>query len=84
MHNQKTNIENHAHSLHDSILEGFYEDKIIIETQQKSLDSDPTFKLKAIAADAPLSHLRWLIEKRLKEEANAGSAAVRVATAGQA
>jgi hypothetical protein len=84
MHNRKTQIENYAHSLHDSILEGFYEDKIIIETQQKILDSDPTFKLKAVAADAPLSHLRWLIEKRLKEEASAGSAAVRVAPAGQA
>jgi vanillate O-demethylase monooxygenase subunit len=68
MHNQKSNIERIAHSLHDSILEGFYEDKIIIETQQKVLDADPTFKLKAIAADAPLSHLRWLIERRLKEE----------------
>jgi phenylpropionate dioxygenase-like ring-hydroxylating dioxygenase large terminal subunit len=83
MHNQKTNIENYAHSLHDSILEGFYEDKIIIETQQKILDADPTFKLKAVAADAPLSHLRWLIERRLKEEESAGSSAGRVATAAQ-
>jgi hypothetical protein len=72
MHNQTNNVERIAHSLHDSILEGFYEDKIIIETQQKVLDADPTFKLKAIAADAPLSHLRWLIEKRLNEE-GAGS-----------
>ena len=38
------------------------------KTQQKVLDADPSFKLKAIAADAPLSHLRWLIEKRFKEE----------------
>jgi phenylpropionate dioxygenase-like ring-hydroxylating dioxygenase large terminal subunit len=68
MHNQKKDIERIAHSLHDSILEGFHEDKIIIETQQKVLDADPTFKLRAIAADAPLSHLRWVIEKRIKEE----------------
>jgi hypothetical protein len=71
MHNQKRDIELIEHSLHDSILEGFYEDKAIIETQQKVLDADPTFKLKAIAADAPLSHLRWVIEKRIKEENNA-------------
>jgi len=68
MHNQTKDIELTAHSLHDSILEGFYEDKTIIETQQKVLAADPTFKLKAIAADAPLSHLRWVIEKRIKEE----------------
>ena len=84
MHNQKSNIANYSHSLHDSILEGFYEDKIIIETQQKTLEADPSFKLRAIAADAPLSHLRWAIDKRLKEEANAGSAAPRVATANPA
>ncbi|HVZ45735.1 MAG TPA: aromatic ring-hydroxylating dioxygenase subunit alpha [Ramlibacter sp.] len=69
MHNRTRDIERIAHSLHDSILEGFHEDKVMIETQQKVLDADPSFKLKAIASDAPLSHLRWLIEKRIREEA---------------
>jgi phenylpropionate dioxygenase-like ring-hydroxylating dioxygenase large terminal subunit len=68
MHNQAKDVERISLSLHDSILEGFYEDKRIIETQQKVLERDPTFKLKAIASDAPLAHLRGLIDKRLKEE----------------
>ena len=71
MHNQKKDIELISHSLHDSILEGFHEDKVLIEMQQKVLDADPQFKLKAIAADAPLSHLRWVIEKRIKQESSA-------------
>lgn len=68
MHNQKTDVELISHSLHDSILEGFYEDKAIIETQQKVLTDDPDFRLRAIASDAPLSHLRWLVAQRIKEE----------------
>jgi phenylpropionate dioxygenase-like ring-hydroxylating dioxygenase large terminal subunit len=68
MHNQQKDVELYSHSLHDSILEGFHEDKAIIEAQQDVLDADPKFRLRAIASDAPLSHLRWLIDKRLKEE----------------
>lgn len=74
LHNQQKDIARVSLSLHNSILDGFYEDKIIIETQQKILDADPNFKLRAIAADAPLSHLRWLITKRLREEAAAAAA----------
>lgn len=68
MHNQQKDVELYSHSLHDSILEGFHEDKAIIEAQQTVLDTDPEFRLRAIASDAPLSHLRWLIDKRIKEE----------------
>jgi phenylpropionate dioxygenase-like ring-hydroxylating dioxygenase large terminal subunit len=68
MHNQKESIQEVSASLHASILEGFYEDKVIIETQQIVLSDDPGFKLKAIAADAPLSHLRWLIDKNIRAE----------------
>jgi phenylpropionate dioxygenase-like ring-hydroxylating dioxygenase large terminal subunit len=71
MHNQTQDIEQISESLHASILEGFYEDKIIIETQQTMLDGDPGFKFKALAADAPLSYFRWLIDKRLKAETSA-------------
>jgi phenylpropionate dioxygenase-like ring-hydroxylating dioxygenase large terminal subunit len=82
LHNQEKDIERISHSLHDSILEGFFEDKIIIETQQKVLEADPSFQLKAILADAPLSHLRRLIEKRLSDEAAADrAAAAQAATA---
>ncbi len=68
LHNQKKNIENISHSLHDSILEGFHEDKEIIEDQQVVLDSDPDFKMRSIASDAPLAYLRWLVSKKIKEE----------------
>ncbi|WP_322867461.1 aromatic ring-hydroxylating dioxygenase subunit alpha [Aquicoccus sp. G2-2] len=59
---------NISRSLHDSLIEGFMEDKHIIEAQQKLLDADPDFELKAIASDAPLSHFRWLMDKRISAE----------------
>jgi phenylpropionate dioxygenase-like ring-hydroxylating dioxygenase large terminal subunit len=71
MHNQAEHIEPISKSLHTSILEGFYEDKVIIETQQIVLGKDPDFKFKAIAADAQLAHLRWLIDQRIKAESKA-------------
>ncbi|WP_432258382.1 Rieske 2Fe-2S domain-containing protein [Cupriavidus sp. TMH.W2] len=74
MHNKKQDVELLSHSLHDSILEGFHEDKDVIETQQKVLRDDPTFRLRAIAADAPLSHLRWLVSQRIKEESERAAA----------
>lgn len=55
-------------SLHDSLIEGFLEDKAIIERQQTMLDEDPNFKLLAIAADGCLSHFRWLMDKLIAKE----------------
>lgn len=59
---------NISRSLHDSLIEGFMEDKHIIEAQQKLLDADPEFELKAIGADAPLSHFRWTLDKMINAE----------------
>src|SRR3982751_6026601 len=65
--NYLNNFEGDDHriseSLHQSLIEGFLEDKSIIEGQQEVLDADPDFKLLAIAADAPLAHFRRTLGK---------------------
>jgi len=68
MHNQSENADQISRSLSASILEGFHEDKAIIEKQQEVLDADPAFPLRAIAADAALSHLRWVVDQKIKKE----------------
>jgi vanillate O-demethylase monooxygenase subunit len=57
-----------ALSLHDSMVEGFMEDKFIIEGQQEMLDADPDFRMHAIVADAPLAHFRRTLGKRIAAE----------------
>ncbi len=57
-----------ALSLHDSMVQGFNEDKFIIEGQQQVLDADPDFKMHAIAADAPLAHFRRVLQKSIDAE----------------
>ena len=52
-----------SRSLLDSLIEGFMEDKAIIERQQKTLDDDPNFQMLAIMADAPLAHFRRVLEQ---------------------
>ena len=56
-----------ALSLHDSMVEGFMEDKFIIEGQQEMLDADPDFRMNgdrvrrpagAFPADAGQAHRR--------------------------
>jgi vanillate O-demethylase monooxygenase subunit len=61
-------------SLLESLIEGFMEDKEIIEEQQKMLDADPSFKLVAVAADVALSHFRYTLDKMIQAE-QAGMAA---------
>ncbi|MCG3190240.1 MAG: Toluene-4-sulfonate monooxygenase system iron-sulfur subunit TsaM1 [Burkholderiaceae bacterium] len=68
LHDFDLDNPNIALSLRDSMIEGFNEDKALIEAQQKLLDADPDFKLLAIAADAPLSHFRWTLNKLIAEE----------------
>ncbi|MGK0222930.1 MAG: phenylpropionate dioxygenase-like ring-hydroxylating dioxygenase large terminal subunit [Limisphaerales bacterium] len=60
-----------AESLRVSLLEGFIEDKIIIEAQQKRLQEDPTFDPKFLVADKPFALVRRIWNKRLEEEAQA-------------
>lgn len=55
-------------SLQDSLLEGFLEDKIFIEEQQKLLENSPDFVPRAIAADETFVHFRNIWNKMLKAE----------------
>jgi len=73
---------NISRSLHASLIEGFMEDKAIIERQQVTLDEDPTFQMLAIAADAPLAHFRRVLGKLIDAEtagAHGQAAAAKVA-----
>ena len=60
--------QNISRSLHQSLIEGFMEDKHLIEAQQKVIDADPTFELQAVAADAALSHFRMTFAKIVAQE----------------
>src|SRR5256885_755119 len=57
-----------ALSLNKSMIEGFLEDKFIIEGQQQVLDADPNFKMNAIVADAPLAHFRRTLGRLIDAE----------------
>jgi vanillate O-demethylase monooxygenase subunit len=60
-----------AQSLNKSLVEGFLEDKFIIEGQQEVLDADPDFRMNGIVADAPLAHFRRTLGKRIEAEQQA-------------
>jgi phenylpropionate dioxygenase-like ring-hydroxylating dioxygenase large terminal subunit len=59
-----------SRSLLDSLIEGFMEDKAIIERQQQTLEEDPSFEkqMLAIMADAPLVHFRRTLGKLIEQE----------------
>jgi vanillate O-demethylase monooxygenase subunit len=59
---------NISRSLRDSLIEGFMEDKHIIEHQQTVIDTDANFRMQAIAADAALSHFRLTLSKLVQQE----------------
>ncbi len=59
---------NVALSLRDSMVEGFMEDKSIIEGQQELLDADPDFKFIGIKADGALVHFRRTLDRLIAEE----------------
>ncbi len=58
LRNYRQDEEQVSISLRDSMLEGFWEDKVIIEEQQKLLELDDPFQPRGIAADSALSHFR--------------------------
>jgi vanillate O-demethylase monooxygenase subunit len=62
-------------SLHDSMVEGFHEDKAIIEQQQRTFDADPSFRMHPIAADAPLAHFRRVLAQLVEQERGTALAA---------
>ena len=57
-----------SHSLLASLIEGFMEDKHIIEAQQVEMDEDPNLQMLAIRADAPLAHFRRVLDKLIAAE----------------
>ena len=57
-----------SRSLLESLIEGFMEDKEIIERQQITLDEDRNFQMLAILADAPLAHFRRVLGKLIDAE----------------
>lgn len=57
-----------ALSLYHSMVEGFLEDKAIIEDQQRVLDADPAFVMHPIAADGALVHFRRTLSKLIDAE----------------
>jgi phenylpropionate dioxygenase-like ring-hydroxylating dioxygenase large terminal subunit len=57
-----------SRSLHQSLIDGFMEDKHLIEAQQVVIDADPTFELQAIASDAALSHFRRTFSELVARE----------------
>ncbi len=59
---------NISRSLHASLIEGFMEDKAIIEAQQKAIDADPDFRMLNVVADGPLMHFRRTLDKLIAEE----------------
>src|SRR6185369_11577822 len=81
LNNYEGDDHNISRSLHQSLIDGFMEDKHLIEAQQKMIDLDPHFKLQAIASDAALSHFRMVFSKleaaERAEEATAQAAAPR-------
>lgn len=57
-------------SLRDSLLEGFMEDKIFIEEQQKYLELPQPFQPRGLVADKAFSHFRKVWQKALEREAS--------------
>jgi vanillate O-demethylase monooxygenase subunit len=53
------------------MIEGFLEDKFIIEGQQQVLDADPSFRMNGIVADAPLAHFRRTLGRMIDAERQA-------------
>ena len=80
LHNTDIDNPEIAKSLHASMVQGFMEDKFIIEGQQEVLDADPDFKMHAIVSDAPLAHFRRVLQARIDAEQEALAAASKVQT----
>jgi vanillate O-demethylase monooxygenase subunit len=67
-HNWSMDDSSISASLKESLLEGFMEDKLFIEEQQKLLETYPDFVPRAIAADEAFVHFRNKWNQRLKKE----------------
>lgn len=67
-------------SIHESVIKAFDEDRDIITAQHRSLSLAPDFKMVPFGIDAALNQFRWLVNRRLVEEA-AEQADARAASA---
>ena len=81
LHDYDLDNPNIAISLRNSLIEGFHEDKAIIEAQQVLLDNEPDFKLRALEADVALTHFRQILKKRIKEQNQAPVSELKSKTA---
>ena len=72
LHNSDISDPAISASLEASLLEGFLEDKVIIEEQQELLERSPDFVPRAIAADEAFVHFRnrWTHKLKAENEAN--------------
>jgi len=72
LHNKDRDNPTISNSLKESLLEGFMEDKVIIEKQQKLLERSPDFVPRAIAADEAFVHFRnkWASLLKAEDEKN--------------
>jgi len=68
LRNFKQDDPNVSTSLRDGLLEGFMEDKVIIEAQQKLLELDDPFQSRGLVADVALSHFRKTWQRLIREE----------------
>jgi vanillate O-demethylase monooxygenase subunit len=68
LHNKDIHDGNVTLSLYNSMVEGFMEDKVIIEDQQVILDQDDGFQMQGIAADVPLAHFRRTLDRMIAAE----------------
>jgi vanillate O-demethylase monooxygenase subunit len=56
-------------SIHQAVVDAFDEDRDIITAQQKSLALAPDFKMMAFGIDVALNQFRWIVSRRLEQEA---------------
>ena len=68
LRNYKLDDANITQLLHDGLFEGFMEDKIFIEEQQKYLELDEPFQPHGLVADRAFAHFRKVWGKLLEEE----------------
>lgn len=77
LHNTDLDNPEVSASLKASLLEGFIEDKVIIEEQQILLEQSPDFVPRFIGADEAFVHFRNQWNKRLKAEDEANPIVIK-------
>ena len=80
-HNFSIDKPNVTRSIHQAVVTAFDEDRAIIVAQHKNLQLDPEFKMVPFSMDSALSQFRWVVARRLEEEAREQSASTAGSTA---